>query len=66
MMQDTWAQEKRVVAIFIDTVDKVGFWRADLAWSEAGLHDDDTADDKVQRAVEVARKLGVTLGGEGV
>ena len=49
--------EKKIVAIFRNTADKVGFMRADLAWYEAGLNDDSTEPDKLERAIEVAHKL---------
>ena len=64
MTEDLWAQEKQVTLVFQATVDEVGYWRADQMFDEAGLFEDINEDDKLQRALEVARKLGVTLGGE--
>ena len=63
-MNDLWAQEKEVTRIFQSVVSEVGYWEADRIFDEAGLFDDINEDDKLQRALEVARKLGVTLGGE--
>ena len=64
MTEDLWAQEKQVTLVFQSVVSEVGYWEADRIFDEAGLFDDINEDDKLQRALEVARKLGVTLGGE--
>ena len=61
MTEDLWAQEKQVTRIFQSIVSEVGYWEADRIFDEAGLFEDINEDDKLQRALEVARKLGATL-----
>ena len=60
-MNDLWAQEKEVTRIFQSVVSEVGYWEADRIFDEAGLFDDMDEEDKLERAILVARKLGATL-----
>ena len=61
MTEDLWAQEKQVTRIFQSVVNEVGYWEADRIFDEAGLFDDMDEEDKLERAILVARKLGATL-----
>ena len=61
MTEDLWAQEKQVTRIFQSIVSEVGYWEADRIFDEAGLFDDMDEEDKLERAILVARKLGATL-----
>ena len=58
---NTYENEKRLVYLFRQTADKVGFWIADAAWAEAGLNDDYDVDyeDRYERAARIAREFGV-------
>jgi len=61
MTEDLWAQEKQVTRIFQSVVSEVGYWEADRIFDEAGLFDDMDEEDKLERAILVARKLGATF-----
>ena len=61
MDNDLWYQEKQVTRIFQSVVSEVGYWEADRIFDEAGLFDDMNEEDKLERAILVARKLGATL-----
>ena len=61
MNNDLWANEKKVVFIFRRLCDEVGYARADLAWAEANLNDDTSEENKVERAIKVAKKLSDTF-----
>ncbi len=58
MTEDLWA-EQQINRVFKATVDEVGYDRADLAFDEINEYPED--EDRLERTVQVARKLGATL-----
>jgi hypothetical protein len=59
-----WQTEEEITEIYRrlhDSLDEDAIMLADMKWFESGIDKYPEDDDRLQRAIEVARELGMTL-----
>ena len=60
-----WNEEKRIVAIYrkLQQLPDEAVMLADVAWWEAQIDEYPDDEDRYDRVIDIARKFGLTLGG---